>query len=617
MSEIRRMKRARAQQHPAPAMKLPSRSDLWICGALILGILAVYSPTRRYEFVGLDDPIYVRDNANIADGFTWHSVQWAFTSGHAANWHPVTWLSHILDIELFGLNPGPHHLVNVVLHTASTLVLFLFLRWVTEERGASAFVAGVFALHPLHVESVAWIAERKDVLSAFFWIATMCCYVWYVRQPSTLRYALTTAVFVLGLMSKPMLVTLPFVLLLLDYWPLRRTANTPASKLVNEKLPLLGLAVASSIATFFVQKAGGAVQSLETFSFSLRVANALVSYVAYAIKMIWPAPLAVLYPYPLQIPVWKSVGAAVVILACLFLAIREKRQRPFIIVGLMWYLITLLPVIGLVQVGEQSMADRYSYIPLIGLSMAVIWTVQELTKRNPGLLRFVPFAAAAVLVVCAWTARAQVMHWSDSVTLWNHTLEVTTDNYAAHNNLGYDLAQARRTEEAISQYREAIRIKPDYKTGHANLGAALAVQGKLGEAIAEYNEAIRLGLRNPSVHAALGLALAKSGRNTEAISEYSKALQIDADHVEALEGLGNARLRQGSLDEAVQTYEHVLRVKPDLVETHNNLGAALAMQGRPAAAIQHFREVLRLNPNYPDAKQNLARAEAAAQVGGK
>jgi len=591
----------------------------WVSLALIAVNLIVYASVWHDDFVNYDDYQYVSENADVSGGLTWHGVAWAFTTGAAANWHPLTWLSHMLDVQLYGLNPGAHHLTNLLLHIANTLLLFGLLHRMTGALGRSAFVAGLFAVHPLHVESVAWVAERKDVLSTLFWMLTLWAYVAYVRKPRLRRYLVVLLFFALGLMAKPMLVTLPFVLLLLDFWPLGRMAPgpNPAGRwapsrewwatvvhLVWEKLPLLALSVASSIVTFVVQRRGGSVVSLDAIPLNLRLANALASYVAYIGKMLWPAHLAVLYPYAQSLPRWWIAGAFLGLIGTTVAVIWASRRHPYLPVGWLWYLGTLVPVIGLVQVGPQAMADRYTYIPLIGLFILVAWGVPDLLVRWRLRRIALPTAAGLVIAACAIAARGQVQYWESGTALWTHALEVTTGNYVAHTDLGVVLARQGRTDEAIREFREALRIKPGYADGHNKLGRALAEQGRLDEAIAHYTEALRNDPASAEAHNNLGLALARQGKLDESTHEFLEALRIQPDSAEVHNNFGVVLAGQGRTDEAIHEFQEALRIKPDY-EAHYSLGIALAKQGRTDEAIHEFLEALRIKPDDQEARRSL------------
>ena len=547
----------------------------WLSLALIAGTLVVYASVRHHDFVNYDDPEYVTENSHVRGGLTAAGVQWALTTGWQGNWHPLTWLSHMADVQVYGLDPGPHHITSLVLHIANTLLLFSFLRAATAATLRSAFVAGVFALHPLHVESVAWIAERKDVLSTLFWMLTLRAYVRWVRQPSRGRHAAMLAAFALGLLAKPMLVTLPFVLLLLDVWPLQRISPSRAavarglSPAIREKLPLFALAAASAVVTFVVQRRSGAVGAVESFPLSGRLANALVSYVAYLWQMVWPTGMAVLYPYPRSFSAWRVVGAAAGLAGASIALTRAGRRYPYLPVGWWWYVGTLVPVIGLVQVGSQSMADRYTYVPLIGLFIVVAWGLPDLMARWPRRHVALTAASALVMAACAVTARAQVQVWTTADTLWEHALAVTTDNHIAHNNFGLRLAGEGHTAEAVAHLTEAVRLDPTYPAAHNNLG----------------------------------LAFAKQGRLDDAVRQFAEALRLDPTYAEAHNNLANALGDLGRVDEAISHYNDALRLRPDYVNARMNLGITLADHGRAEEAVVQFSEALRLDPGNRKALQ--------------
>ena len=589
---------------------------------LIMVILAVFWPVKNYEFINFDDDLYVTDNPYVKAGLTLKSVIWAFTTMHANNWHPLTWLSHMLDRELYGLNPGGHHLTNLLFHIGNTLLLFLVLKRMTGALWRSSFVAALFALHPLHVESVAWVAERKDVLSTLFWILTMWAYFWYTEQPRLDRYLLVLLLFALGLLSKPMLVTLPFILLLLDYWPLGRFQfgqlnghhNPHSSKsispcnqrsltfrLVLEKAPFFALSAVSSFLTFFAQQKGGAVKSFELFSFGNRIGNALVSYVNYIGKMIWPHHLALLYPHPGALPIWQVIGASLLLVCVSVVAIRSARRHPYLMVGWLWYLGTLVPVIGLVQVGMQAMADRYTYVPLIGLFVMIAWGIPNILLRL-GCRRIV-LAILADLLLLTLTAIAmlQVKHWHNSVTLFKHSLKVTVDNYIIHNNLGIALAARGKDEEAIAHYVEALRIKPYFVEAHNNFGNALVRQGKYREAIYHYAECLRIMPDLAKAHSNLGVALSRQGRYQEAIVHYEEALRIKPDYADAHYNLGNALALQGKYQEAIAHFAEALRIIPDFAEVHFSRGWVYLMIGNRGLAMEEYEVLKRIHPDLANA----------------
>jgi len=594
------------------ARRIPRlRPELRVAVLLAVATLAVYAQVVGHEFVNFDDPEYVSGNPYVRAGFTRAGLSWAFTTGHAGNWHPLTWLSHMLDCQLYGLRPGAHHLTNVLLHTANTLLLFALLRGMSGALWPSAAVASLFALHPLHVESVAWVAERKDVLSTLFWMLTLLAYWRYARQSSLRHYLLVLVLLALGLMAKPMLVTLPFVMLLLDVWPLgrqplarsrsapegtnaprversarrqdappRRDPRPSGLRLFLEKVPFLVLAVASSVVTFAVQLGGGAVEPVDTLPFKARVANALVSYAGYLRKMIHPAGLVIFYPQ-VPLPAWQVAGAGLALVAVSVLVIWLAPRQPWLMVGWLWYAVTLLPVIGLVQVGAQAMADRYTYVPLIGPFIMLAWSAAELGRRRPRWRAMAAAAIAIVLAGCAAATGLQVRYWRSSMTLFEHAVDVIPDNYVAQLQLGNALAEQGRLDDAIARYGAALRVKPDLAKAHGNLGAVLAQQGKLDRAVAHYAEALRLNPDLPETHNNLGAALAGQGR----------------------------------IEEAIAHYENALRLKPGYPDAHANLGLALAAQGKIDLAIAHYAEALRLNPDQPGARYNLDRALAARGTG--
>jgi Flp pilus assembly protein TadD len=540
-----------------------------ICVCLAVLITAVYWPVLHAGFLTYDDDLYVTANPHVLGGLTIRDVMWAFTAYHAANWHPLTWLSHALDCECFGRNAGGHHAVSVLLHVANTVLLFWVLRRMTGATWWSAGVAALFGVHPLDVESVAWVAERKTVLSGLFWMLAMWGYVRYVERPTRGRYAAVVGWYAMGLMAKPMVVTLPFVLLLLDYWPLGRTRWVPSvvgnnaplrfGELVREKLPFFALAAVSCGVTIWAQHSAGAINSLERLSLGARMANAVVSYVRYMEKAVWPSGLAVFYPFR----VWRPravIVAGAILAAVSCTVIRKARRQPHLAVGWFWFLGALVPAIGLVQVGSQSMADRYTYLPLIGLFIMLCWSVPSRAMERWHLKAITCVAAAAVLAVCAALSRVQVEYWRDSETLFRRALDVTRDNWVAHDGLGVVLEQTGRISEAIGHLEQALRIKPDFAEAHCNLG----------------------------------IALGQAGRIPEAIGHLEQALRIKPDFAEAHYNLGVALMASGRIPEAIEHYQQALRIKPDYVEAHYNLGVALGQAGRIPEAIGHLEQALRI-----------------------
>ena len=588
---------------------------------LIFVTLVVFHQLPSHDFINLDDDILVYENPHVHAGLNKEGIAWAFTTFEAYNYHPLTWLSHMLDCQLFGLRPGMHHLTNLLFHLMNTALLLLVLRRMTGTLWRSGFVAALFALHPLHVESVAWVAERKDLLSAFFWLLTMWAYARYAERPGLNRYLPVLLFFGLGLLAKPMVVTLPFVLLLLDFWPLGRMQfhqvgndsralerKVPVFRLVWEKIPLFALAAISIVVTFAAQQKGGALKSLEAFPLTTRIANALISYVNYIGKMIWPHNLAVYYPYSGSVPGWQAAGAGLALICLTVLLMWTARKRPYLAVGWLWYLGTLVPVIGLVQVGSQAMADRYTYLPLVGLFIAIAWGVPSLLAGWHHRQSILAISATILLLsftVCTWL---QLRHWQNSITLFQHTVHVTTNNHFAHNNLGVALAHNGRLDEAISHYSEALRLKSDASEVHINLANVLAAQGSVDEAIKHYFEALRLEPDYDKAHNNLGNALAGKGKVEEAMNHYAEAIRINPDYAGAHYNLGNALAERGNVDEAINHYNEALRIWPDWAGAHNNLGVALEKRGKLKEAIDHYHEALRINPDYPRAKDNLERA---------
>ena len=586
--------------------------DTVVCLFLVLAILVVFSQVKSYDFVSYDDDVYITKNRHVQGGLTVEGIIWAFTIAHSGNWHPLTWLSHMLDISLFGLNPGYHHLMSLLFHIANTLLLFFILRRMTGEIWKSGFVAALFALHPLHVESVAWIAERKDVLSTFFFMLTILAYVFYVEKPVLRRYLFVFFFFVFGLLSKTMLVTLPFLLLLLDYWPLSRFEFKSKAKnfkvplhLIWEKVPLFALTALSSIVTFFAEKHGKSVSSLEIFPIKTRIANTFVSYVSYIGKMIWSLNLAVFYPYPEIFPIWQVMGSLLLLVCISFLVIRHARSLPYLPVGWLWYLGTLVPVIGLVQIGSQSMADRYTYVSLIGLFIMIAWGVPDILKRWRYQRIVLSVSLGIILLLLMIFTWYQTINWKNSITLFEHALKVTTRNNIAHNNLGTALAREGKLEEAIYQFREALKGKPDFSDAHYNLGTALGILGNHEEAVYHLREALKGETGLSEVHNKIGRLLSQQKKFNEAIYHFQKALEINPDFANAHNNIGIVLGQQGRLEEAIYHFREALRTKPYYAKAHNNLGVTLGQQGKLEEAIYHFQKALEINPGFKDAENNL------------
>jgi Tfp pilus assembly protein PilF len=568
------------------------RTEVVVALLLILVTVLTFSEVRKHGFVDYDDGLYVYENRLVQQGLTWNGVEEVFNRLHLGFWFPLTWLSFMVNYEIHGLNPGGYHVTNLLLHVSNTLLLFLILRRMTGTIWQSAFVAALFAIHPLRVESVAWVTERKDMLSTFFWLLTLGGYFHYVKDPKTLRYVLVMLCFACALMAKPMVVTLPFVLLLLDYWPLKRFSfsgdrraeieevepcglqRSALPRLILEKVPLILLAIGISIVTLLGQSRDGSLVSLESFPLDIRLGNALISYVSYIWKMIWPHGLAVYYPHPgHSIAILEVVGAAFLLGGISVFVARVAPRHPYLVVGWLWYLGTLVPAIGLAQSGYQAMADRFTYIPLVGLFIAVAWGANALVAKW-NLHRAVPIASAGVLIpalmVCTFL---QVRHWKNSATLFQHTLDVTSDNYYIHRNMGVVLTHQGRLEEAMRHFREAVRIKPDFAEVRNNIGVVLVRQGRVGEAI----------------------------------PHYRRALESKPDFVEVEYNLGTSLVRQGKLEEAAAHFLSALQTKSDFAEAHYCLGLVLARQGKTKQAMAHYSSALEIKPDFEQARHELNR----------
>jgi Flp pilus assembly protein TadD len=564
---------------------------------LIAITLISYWSVQQFEFVNYDDDIYVTENIHVLSGITKETVIWAFTTFHASNWHPLTWLSLLFDYEFYWLNPAGYHWTNVLFHVSNTLLLFLALTRLTGVLWQSGFVAALFAIHPLHVESVAWVAERKDVLSTFFWMLTLYAYVLYVEHPDWKRYAFTFISFSFGLMAKPMLVTLPFVLLLLDYWPLKRflckpsnshmyfqqscTKNAQGSfKNINvarsllEKIPLIVLSIIASIMTLIAQQSGEAIMPLQRLSLIERITNAFVSYATYIIKMFWPVDLAVFYPHPGMWPVWQ-VCVSILLLAGISTYVWKLSDHPYLRVGWLWYLGTLVPVIGIVQVGSQSMADRYTYIPLIGLFIMIAWGIPNILRQWRYKRPVLFLSAGLVLLFLMICTGLQVRHWENSISLFRHAVNVTEGNSTAINNLGNALARKGFLDEAILQYKEAIDLQPNNPYTYTNMGKVLMLQGKVKDAVISYSKALQLEPQHMKAHFNIGVAYSEIGYNSEAILHYTEAIKINPDFVAAYNNLGILYAKQEDFDEAVKYFKKALAIFPNYDSARNNLRIAM------------------------------------------
>ena len=606
-----RRKPSPTRSEPAYERKKWAAPDLFISLALLIATFAVYAQVRTFEFLNHDDPVYVSHNSHVRQGITPESLRWAFTSGEGANWFPLTRLTHLLDAQLFGMDAGWHHLTNAAIHALAVLLLFAFLLRATRARWPSAFVAFLFALHPLHVESVAWVSERKDVLCALFWMLALWCWVQYAEHSERRWYMLSLAAFVLGLLAKPMIVSLPLLLLLLDFWPLRRYVTAGWKKLIWEKVPFAALAAVASIVTYLVQQASGAVRTFAVLPIGLRIANALVSYVAYLGMLVWPANLAVFYPYPLELAWWKPVLAAAALIAITWFVLRSLRVRPYLAVGWFWYLATLVPVIGIVQVGAQARADRYMYVPMIGLGITVAWGAADLLRPWPSAMKAIAVIACLACAVLTWR---QLEFWHDSVTLFQHAVDVTERNDLAQHQLGNALLEVPgRLPDAISHLQESVSLNPDSPQSRTDLGNALSkLPGRMPDAIAQYRAAIRIDPEQAIPHSNLCSALTDTpGGGAEAIVECQTAIRLDPDFAAAHRNLGSALAKAGNLTDAVHQFENALRIDPDDPETHNDLGMVLSsIPGRNGDAIAEYQTALRLRPDYEAARNNLGAAMA-------
>jgi len=583
-----------------------ARSSWLIAGLLFSSVVVLYWPAGRFGFVEIDDGLYVTENRHVRTGLSAANIRWAFFNGEAYLWHPLTWLSHMLDCQLYGLAPGGHHITSVLLHAANTVLVFAVLVRLTKASWPSVIVAALFGLHPLRVESVAWVAERKDVLSGLFFLLTLWAYAEHATRPSPRRLGLVALLFAAGLMAKPMLVTLPLLLLLLDYWPLRRFDAARPQTLLAEKLPLLGMATLASWVALLVGRA--TLSSVEDLSPASRLANAVVAYASYLGKTFWPSRLAVFYPMPVVTPVADILGSALLLGGITTFAIVARHRFPYVLIGWLWFVVALLPVSGLIQAGNQAMADRFTYLPSIGLFVALVWGSADLLRRwrVPAFLR--AGGTIVILALLATTARAQLGSWTDTSTLCAHALRVTDLNWLAHNTLGHTLVQQGNLDEGISHLRASLQIKPNYPDALNNLGDALLRQGKTDEAASYFAAALRAQPDEALFAYNLGTALAHQGRIDEAADYFRAALRSRPDHAGALNNLGDALLHQGKTGEAASYFAAALRAQPDEASFAYNLGTALARLGRIDEAADYFRAALRLRPDYPDAHYNLGAA---------
>jgi len=588
--------------NPTSLFASPERRSVVLCLLLVVLTLVLYNPVSRYPFLTFDDQRYVTENWHVQAGLRWETVEWAFTTYDAANWHPLTWLSHSLDWQLFGKNPAGHHYTNLLLHTANVVVLFLLLQSATGCAGRSWMVAALFALHPINVESVVWIAERKNVLSMLFFLLALWAYGGYVHRPGIARYAAVAALFVLALMAKPQVITFPFVLLLWDYWPLRRTP--PFSRLVLEKAPLLFMSAGSAIVTVKAQAAGGAVRSTLEYSLPGRVQNAVVAYASYVFKAVWPVRLAPLYPHPgNSLPAWQ-VSVAVMLLGIATVGVVIARRRRYLVVGWFWFLGTLVPMIGLVTVGAIAMADRYAYLPFVGLFIMLSWGAADLAQEWH-LSSAALAIPAVVLVALAVMAHRQIDYWRDNVTLWTHTLEVTGPNFVAEDSLGVGLAAEGRMEEAAAHFRRAVEISPEDPIGNFNLAAYAQEKGDLPESARRYQFMLQLKSDTrlqADAYSRLGSVYRAMGNFPQARESYGEALQLVPDNPLVLVQLGVLAYQMHDFDEAIANYSKAMAIQPTDVG-YLLLARVFAQSGRAAEAEAARKQAKTLSHDLVHAQQ--------------
>ena len=607
---------------------ISGRARWWVlsvCVFLAAITFAVFGQTLGYDFVNYDDNLNVYDNSAVKSGLTLKSILWAFKFSRSDYWHPLTMMSHMLDCQLYGLAPAGHHLTNVLLQATVAILLFLVLRQMTGALWRSAFVAAVFAIHPLRVESVAWVTERKDMLHGVFFMLTIWAYARYVRHSWSLtRYLAVVFLFALGLMSKPTLMTLPFVLLLLDYWPLKRfvplgndahgtksagwrSYRPVVIRVILEKLPLFVLSAASCVQAAIGN--GPAFDISRRLPKTLQISNALVSYVAYIWQMICPVKLAVVYPLPIKgLPLGEVMGAVILLVFISTVLFILRQRHPCYLVGWLWYLGMLAPMIGFIQAGGIARADRYTYLPQIGLYLLLTWAVTDLCAGWRHRRVVLGGCATIILVALIFCARVQTSYWRNSELLWSHTLACTSDNVIAHLKLGNVLIQKGSVDEAMVHYQEALQISPSYAEAHNNLGNVLRQKGNVDEAIVHFQKALQINPDYAEAHSNFGNALLQKGRVDEAISHYQRALQITPDSAEAHNNLGSALLKKGSVDEAITHFQRALQITPDYVNAHLNLGNALLKKGSVDEAITHFQRALQIKPDYVEAHLNLGNA---------
>lgn len=545
---------------------------------LAMVTVAVFWQVSQYDFVRLDDFEYIINNSHIQSGITLDAVYWAFSTTNQNLWNPLIWLSLMFDYQLFGLNAGGYHMTNLILHILSTLLLFWLFKRMTNEIWKSAFVAAVFALHPLHVESIAWISERKDVLSAFFWMLTLCLYVYYTEKPTVKRYLLVLCSFIIALLSKPMVVTLPVIMILLDYWPLKRFQSQKESLLLwqlREKTPFFVLSTVISIITIYTMSS----PTVKYFSLGSRLANAPVSFVIYLEKTLWPHDMAVFYPFPTQIPVWQIIGAFLLIIITTTAVFAMMKRMPYLFTGWLWYAITVLPVIGIIQNGYYSMADRYHYLPSIGIAVMLAWAIPLMFPSGEMRNKILFPAGIVVLAILAVSSWQQCGYWKNNFELFNHAVLVTKDNYLAHNNLGIALADVGKNEEAMEHCNKAILIKPDYAYSYIGRGFVYYKTGQYEKALKELNIAINLEPTNANAYYNMGITYHQLRQFHMAIENYSKAIQMQPERIDFYNGRGRTYAILNKYKFAIEDYNTAIRLRPDFAESYNNRGFAYLSQG--------------------------------------
>jgi tetratricopeptide (TPR) repeat protein len=581
--------------------------------ALFVATIYVYSDVNKFNYVNYDDNEYVSENYNIQKGINAESLKWCFTAVHSNNWHPVTWISHMVDFSLFGINPAGHHVVSVIIHIVNVFLLFILLYLITGLRWPSLLVSAVFALHPAHVESVAWIAERKDVLSAFFMFLTIISYYLYVKDKKATKwisYVLALILFALGLMSKPMLVTLPFVLLLLDFWPLSRMKKDVWVWL--EKIPFFALTIISAVLTFWAQKSMGAVQSVNQFPIFLRIENAALSTIKYIGKLFWPHPLVVFYPYNQYISIITFTLCLLVILFFTFLFLKEYKKRKYLIVGWLWFLGTLVPVIGIVQVGTQAMADRYTYITHIGLTIIIAWWAYEMLKRFKNRESIYAVIIIFLIFLQVPLTRLQASYWEGPIILFEHQLKYEIGTPLIMNNLGLSYSEKGQTDKAIDSYYKALEINPTYFSVLNNLGSALSSKGDIPGSIKYYQKAVDSEPNNPLIYRIynnLGIAAIYQQRLNDAVGYFEKAMRLEPGYDATYNNMGVAMENLGRLDDAIFYYRQGLIINPRHSGLYNNIGLAYGKKGEVDKAIEYFTRAIQADPNNGTAVNNLSLAK--------